>query len=552
MKNLTLAQKLYFAFAAILILVAMSGVFAISRVSAVHDIGVKISDGRVPKVDKANDIVISAGDVERLFVWLFVAPQSETKKIMEEIEGAENKVNELLKFMEQNTHSKVEVEIMAKLKDVVAKTFAADDEVLSLLAANQREPASQKLFGLRDAFQEIEKQGEELAAHQIAEAQREAGEAKAIYEFARNSTIAITLLLVLLGGVLAATIVRSVLAQLGRDPAEINEIVAEVAKGRVDMKFREDNLQGVYGALHAMVRNLTDKAKVLEAVSQGDLTRDVPIASEQDVLGKSLQKMSADLNKTMSEITETANQVASAAGQVSTASTHLSEGATTQAASVEEISAAVNDMTSQAKNNASKAGEASGAAISSQQAAEKGREQITSTLTAMNEISASSQQISKVIKLIDDIAFQTNLLALNAAVEAARAGKHGKGFAVVADEVRNLAGRSAKAAKETSEMIESSIQKVENGVKQAESTAASFQTIADGAVAAATVLREIVDASNAQATAANQVAQALNGVSQVTQQNTATAEENAAAAEEMSSMAAQLKSIVGGFQIRKV
>jgi methyl-accepting chemotaxis protein len=230
----------------------------------------------------------------------------------------------------------------------------------------------------------------------------------------------------------------------------------------------------------------------------------------------------------------------------------LSQGSTEQASSIEEITASMTQVSAQTKQNAANANQANQLALAAKENAVEGNGQMQGMVKAMAEINDSSSNISKIIKVIDEIAFQTNILALNAAVEAARAGQHGKGFAVVAEEVRNLAARSANAAKETTEMIENSIRKVEAGTEIANNTAVALNKIVDGVAKAAELVGDIASASNEQATGIAQINQAISQVAQVVQTNSATAEESAAASEELSSQAELLKNAVNRFRLSKV
>ncbi|MDP4145763.1 MAG: methyl-accepting chemotaxis protein [Bacillota bacterium] len=256
-------------------------------------------------------------------------------------------------------------------------------------------------------------------------------------------------------------------------------------------------------------------------------------------------------NEVLGEINTSSEQVAAGAAQVSSSSQELSQGSTEQASAIEEITSSMTEISSQTKENAVSADEANNLAVSAKKGAEQGKSQMTEMLKAMDEINESSASISKIIKVIDEIAFQTNILALNAAVEAARAGQHGKGFAVVAEEVRNLAARSANAAKETTTMIEESIRKSEKGKAIADETAEELNTIVDHIEKVAQIISEIASASNEQATAITQINEAIEHVSKVTQMNTATSEESASASEELSSQAVGLKEMVGRFSLKR-
>lgn len=288
-------------------------------------------------------------------------------------------------------------------------------------------------------------------------------------------------------------------------------------------------------------------------IADGDLNVEVNIKNSDEVgkLASAFSRMASNVNDAMSNINSAAEQVASGAKNVSDASISLSQGATEQASSVEQLSSSIEQIASQTKLNAQNSNKANELTASAKSNAAQGNGHMQEMLNAMAEINGSSASISKIIKVIDEIAFQTNILALNAAVEAARAGQHGKGFAVVAEEVRNLAARSAKAAKETTDMIESSICKVNDGTQIANKTAEALTVIVDKVTDVAVLVEHIATASNEQNLALEQINQGVIQVSQVVQSNSATSEQAAAASEELSAQAELLKQTVSQFELHE-
>jgi len=308
---------------------------------------------------------------------------------------------------------------------------------------------------------------------------------------------------------------------------------------------------GLYIA-NVIKKPLNKMLAAADKISDGDLDVHIDIQSKDEVgqLGLAFKKMTDNLNSVMSNINSASDQVAAGSSQVSDSSMSLSQGATEQASSIEELTASVEEIASQTRQNAANADKAKEQATDAKGHAERGNAQMSDMLQSMEEINQSSSNISKIIKVIDDIAFQTNILALNAAVEAARAGQHGKGFAVVAEEVRNLAARSANAAKETTSLIEGSIEKVTEGTRIANETADALTRIVEGVSLATDLVAEIAVASNEQALGVEQINQGLTQISNVVQTTSATAEETAAASEELSGQSAMLKSQVATFKLR--
>ncbi|MDS0524645.1 methyl-accepting chemotaxis protein [Clostridium sp. SHJSY1] len=341
---------------------------------------------------------------------------------------------------------------------------------------------------------------------------------------------------------------------------ETSAVLHEMSKGNLKV-----SVNGNYKGDHATLKNslndtietlsgyINDISNALTEIANGNLV----ISIDREYLGdfaqikNSLTYIISSLNNVMNDINTAAGQVASGARQVADSSQTLSQGSTEQASSVEQLTASMEQVSVQTKQNATNADEANELALTAKDEAGKGNEYMKGLLDSINDINESASSISKIIKVIDEIAFQTNILALNAAVEAARAGQHGKGFAVVAEEVRNLAARSANAAKETTVLIEGSIKKAEDGTKIASETATALNGIVDVVSNAAKLVGEIATASNEQANGIAQINQGIIQVSQVIQNNTSTSEESAAASEELSSQAELLNGLVGKFKLKK-
>ncbi|MEW6182068.1 MAG: methyl-accepting chemotaxis protein [Bacillota bacterium] len=312
-------------------------------------------------------------------------------------------------------------------------------------------------------------------------------------------------------------------------------------------------IEGVNKTLDALIHPVNEAAECLKEMARGNMD----VAMTGDYQGdyaniKNALNATIDaINEILGQVRIAVEQVANGSRQISDSSQELSQGASESATTLQEITASMQEVTAQTKHNADNATHANQLAGQARLSAEKGNGQMSEMVNAMNDINESAANISKIIKAIDEIAFQTNLLALNAAVEAARAGKHGKGFAVVAEEVRNLAERSAKAAKETAEMIEGSIKKTEVGTRIVEDTSKALEEIVTGATKVTDLIGEIASASKEQTLGIGQINQGLGQVDQITQHNTASAEELAASSEELSSQALQLKQMLKKFRLKE-
>lgn len=339
------------------------------------------------------------------------------------------------------------------------------------------------------------------------------------------------------------------------------ERISALAEGDVLTEFKYEPTSAEFvvlkRSLDSTLNNtgaiITDIDYLLSSYAEGNL--DVHSKARQHYVGDyqniliSVRKLRQDLSRAFQSIMQVSDQVSAGASQVSLGAQTLAQGATEQASSIQELSASVADVSERVKANAGDAERAKTLTMETESVMQGSVGDMQLARQAMDEISATSKNIGKVIKTIDDIAFQTNILALNAAVEAARAGAAGKGFAVVADEVRNLSQKSAEAAKNTATLIESAIEAVEKGAQLVTRTSEDFVGVAAKAADVVVIVGAISTQAQEQASAISQISIGINQVSAVVQMNSATSEESAAASEELSSQAETLRGLVGRFTI---
>jgi methyl-accepting chemotaxis protein len=341
---------------------------------------------------------------------------------------------------------------------------------------------------------------------------------------------------------------------VGKPIAALTKASTKIAEGDMDVEL-SNHSGGEIGELTAsfqvMVNNTKKQIAVMENLAGGDLTVEVIPRSERDSMSVSMKKMIDKLSGLIRQINISTAHVSAGADQIADAAQLLAQGSTEQATTVEGIRDSITQIAGQSRENTAMADKAAALTDTIKKNAENGSQQMNRMLQSVNEINEASYSISKVIKVIDDIAFQTNILALNAAVESARAGQHGKGFAVVADEVRNLAAKSAEAAKSTGALITDSMEKAELGARIADETAASLTEIVSGINESNWIMMEIAQSSREQSNAIEKVHTDIDQVSQVVQQNSAMSEQNAAASEELTGQSNLLREVITKFELEE-
>jgi methyl-accepting chemotaxis protein len=557
--NWTISKKLISGFLVVALLAAVVGVVGIISLLSIRNADTALYEENTIGVDYSGAVGVSFMQLRYYVLKLvYLEDENEIKECLDEIEKA-------------GTDAAVEYENLNSM------AISSDEMAAVLETVNSDWEQYQKTLDEVEAYinnGEIEK-GRDLGLSELAPLgvtmrenllklmQLNSLEAKerANGNATESQTAIITMIIILIVAVAISLSLGVYISRtISKPMVKTTKIAEMLAVGDMDTDGimsredaeRKDEVGMLSRAFEKLVSSTREQAQGAERIAAADMTVDIAVRSEKDLLGRKLSELVKSLNELITNISEASEQVASGAKQISDSSVALSQGATEQASAIEELTASLEEISSQTKQNATNASAANELAGNAKTNAVDGNAQMQEMLKAMDEINVSSSNIYKKIKVIDDIAFQTNILALNAAVEAARAGSAGKGFAVVAEEVKNLAQKSASAANETTSMIENSIKKVEDGTKIAKNTAEALDKIVKEVEKAANLVKDIAVASNEQAMGLEQINQGIIQVSQVVQSNSATSEESAAASEELSSQAELLRDLVGKFKLKKI
>ena len=554
-RKLKVGTKLKYAFTTVIVTLALAVV-----VSLVSIVMMNVDTYKFYKEAYANstlqmEIRKDVQVVGKYILWSMTTDDtSSTQSYLNSAQKYADQVGKNVATLEKSFHDKKKV---AELKDAIEELKKQRAALMELAQQNKNDEAL-ALFNsdYNDATEKIQDILVDIG--KVASA-----EAKSQYTSARVTGIVSIILMILIGAgtVAFSNVIRTTITGIMLKPIQELESAAEKLKaGQLDVEINYESPD----ELGKLAGNFRQACKTLEVIVQdtsyllGEMAEgnfNVSSNNPQIYIGnfkqqyESMSKLKHELSDTLTQINEVSEQVAAGSDQLAGGAQALAEGATDQAGAVEELTATVESVSGIAEKGAQTAADAYQNVLTAIDNAGKSREDLKALTDAMERISSTSMEIQNIIGSIEDIASQTNLLSLNASIEAARAGEAGKGFAVVADQIGKLAGDSAKAAVNTRDLIEKSLQEIENGNQITEKTVAALNEILEAMNSFEDVAKTSSTNSSEQADMLKQIEQGIEQISGVIQSNSASAEETSATSQELSTQSEGLKNLVGRFKL---
>ena len=608
MAGMKVGTRLGLGFGAVIVLLIIVALLGITNMRGIQAQLDDIVNDEFPKAVQANNVIDAVNGIG-IFMRdsLLVTGQENIQKELGNIPSLRKNIKENIEKLQASITSEKGKASLGKILDLRAKYIASQDNFIKLQTEGKTVEAK-KLFmdetmELQDGYIVAVNDLIALQSNRLAEIGEEANQQ---VKSALILIIALSLIAVVIGVVVAFMIVRNLMKQLGGEPDYAADAVGKIAAGDLSMdlvvkpgdtssllysmKVMQDSLRTIVAEIKNIVEaaavrgdfgvkmditgkqgytkelsellnqlsnitetGISDVVRVANALAKGDLTQTI----SKDYPG-SFDEMKTGINGTVENLKQLVGEIKDATDTINTASkeiaagnSDLSQRTEEQASSLEETASSMEELTSTVRQNAENAKQANQLAIGASDVAGKGGAVVSQVVTTMDSINESSRKIVDIISVIDGIAFQTNILALNAAVEAARAGEQGRGFAVVAGEVRNLAQRSAAAAKEIKTLIGDSVGKVEDGSKLVAQAGQTMEEIVSSIRRVTDIMSEITAASVEQSQGIEQVNLAITQMDEVTQQNAALVEEAAAAAEALEEQAQNLSVSVATFKVEE-
>lgn len=554
MRKLKMRGKLLLSFGIVLIMTVLIAGVSVGGLKRAHSNMKEFMEGAVVADDAVKDNRIKTNIAARALRDMVISYEnSDANKKNIEKNIAEIKEN----FEVIEKVGVLDPETVAEYKQAMEEWFAISKEVMDALEDGDKKEAEHLIItkctpALTRVIELVKPLNEETDKIRTETMESEVQTISA--------AVTVLIILIIIAIAVAIIICIKVTAMIVKPVQEVEHAMEGISNGEMTQEIiyeSEDEIgnlvksvRATCNGLESIVRNLRS---AMDEMAKGnfDFTVDESIFKGDFMpILDSIRKMNYYLSDTLQAINVASDQVASGAEQVSAGAQALSQGASEQSDSVEQLAGTISEISGQVKNTAANAEEANSKVMQAQSELAVSDRQMKEMIHAMEEISQKSGDIGKIIKTIEDIAFQTNILALNAAVEAARAGEAGKGFAVVADEVRNLASKSAEAAKNTTMLIEGTIQAVENGTMIADETARAISVTVDSTKSAVEYVDKISVAAAEQSDKISQITVGVDEISGVVQTNSATAEESAAASQELSDQARVLKELVARFKLK--